>query len=132
MSDDSDEYDSDIAPNNTPGGGGQGATAPATEPTSAGEGLPGFPVEELPGVRAGVFGTGKGLLGMVTVAEALPNAAAALRRGSVDWDFIHQREAAGGPNLSVYVPEDGQHHVVGRSGATIAYGFDVGQRFPRD
>jgi hypothetical protein len=132
MTDDSYEYDSDIDPNNTPGRGGPGATAPATERTAAGDGLPGFPVEGLRDVRAGVFGAGKGLLGMMSAAEALPDAAPAPPGGSVDWDFIHQREAAGGPSLSMYVPEDGQRHVLGRSGPTIAYGFDVGQRSPRD
>lgn len=37
--------------------------------TAAGDGLPGVPVDGLPGWRAGVFGSNGGMLGMARVSE---------------------------------------------------------------
>jgi hypothetical protein len=109
----------DTDPNNVPDDG-------AEQDASAGDGLPGYPVDAYPGWRAGAFGSGDGLLGMtqVTDSSGAPSAAAP-QAGAVDWDFIHQKEAAGAPKLSMSVPQDGQHHVLGHSGPTIGYGFDV-------
>lgn len=74
MSDDYDYY-GDTDPNNMPGdddGGGQDAApspAPQPAPTSALDGLPGVPVDGHPGLRAGVFGSGNGLLGIARVSD---------------------------------------------------------------
>lgn len=66
MSGDDFGYDpyGDTDPNNVPDGG-------AGQDTSAGDGLPGVPLDGHPGLRAGVFGTGKGLLGMARVPDLL-------------------------------------------------------------
>jgi LysM repeat protein/GH24 family phage-related lysozyme (muramidase) len=47
----------------------------------------------------------------------------------VDFDFIKERE---GYKKSMYVPKDGKGNVLGKSGATIASGFDLGQRNESD
>lgn len=44
---------------------------------------------------------------------------------NVDFDFIKERE---GYKNSMYVPKDKKKKVLGKSGPTIASGFDVGQR----
>jgi hypothetical protein len=65
MSDDDEiSYDpyGDTDPNNVPDGG-------FGQDTSAGDGPPGVPVEGMPGLRAGVFGAGNGLLGMARVED---------------------------------------------------------------
>jgi hypothetical protein len=66
MSDDySDEVYGDTDPNNLPqDAAGQGAIA--------GDGLPGVPVDGYPGVRAGAFGSGNGLLGLIKVSNPAP------------------------------------------------------------
>lgn len=119
----------DTDPNNVADGG-------ADQDTSAGDGLPGYPVDGYPARRAGVFGSGDGLLGMTQeasagVAQATPQVSAP-QTSAIDWDFIHQREAAGAPNLSLYVPLNNKHQVVDRSGPTVGYGFDLGQYSPSD
>lgn len=74
----SDEVYGDTDPNNLPDDGGDddpGAVQAASPfpvesgPTSAGDGQPGFPVDGYPGVRAGVFGSGNGLLGLIKVSN---------------------------------------------------------------
>lgn len=47
----------------------------------------------------------------------------------VDFDFIKERE---GYKKSMYVPKDKKGTVLGKSGATIASGFDLGQRKESD
>jgi len=47
----------------------------------------------------------------------------------VDFDFIKERE---GYKKSMYVPKDKKGTVLGKSGATIASGFDLGQRNEAD
>jgi hypothetical protein len=64
MSDDDYGYDvyGDTDPNNVPDGG-------FDQDTSAGDGLPGYPVDGQPGWRAGAFGSGRGLLGLIKVSN---------------------------------------------------------------
>lgn len=47
----------------------------------------------------------------------------------VDFDFIKERE---GYKTGMYVPKDKKGKVLGKSGATIASGFDLGQRNEND
>jgi 3D (Asp-Asp-Asp) domain-containing protein len=49
-------------------GDGQGSFA--SDNSDAGDGLPGYPVEGWPGVRAGAFGSGDGLLGILRVKRS--------------------------------------------------------------
>jgi hypothetical protein len=68
MSDNNDDsYDvyGDTDPNNVPDGG-------FGQDTSAGDGLPGYPVDGQPDWRAGMFGSGRGLLGMARVSDLAP------------------------------------------------------------
>lgn len=48
----------------------------------------------------------------------------------VDWDFIAAREGKG--VTTAYVPKDALGKVVGKSGVTVATGFDIGQRSTTD
>lgn len=133
----SDDYDygydvyGDTDPNNVPNGGGG-------QDTTAGDGLPGFPVDGYPEWRAGVFGAGNGLLGMMPVADAgapsasAPADGASPQAGGIDWGFIHGREASAGQRTQMVVPVDKHQRVVDKSGPTIGYGFDVGQHSPAD
>jgi hypothetical protein len=57
MNDDGDEVYGETDPNNT-------ADGEAGQDAPAGDGLAGVPVDELPGWRAGAFGSGRGLLGL--------------------------------------------------------------------
>lgn len=104
-------------------------TAPAAaDATGPGDGLPGFPVDGYPEWRAGVF-SAPNLLGLVRVSDLVtaPAGGASSGRGGIDWDFIHKREGADSPDVSMSVPTDRQRQVLGHSGPTIGYGFDVGQ-----
>ena len=48
---------------------------------------------------------------------------------NIDFDFIKENE---GFELQGYVPVDKNNEPLGHSGVTIASGFDLGQRGPRD
>ena len=71
MNDDdlSDEVHGDTDPSNLSDDDSGDQGAPATGQTSAGDGLPGYPAGGDPGWRAGVFGSGDGLLGMAKVSD---------------------------------------------------------------
>ena len=58
------EFYGDTDANNLPDGG-------PGQDMSAGDGLPGYPVDGQPGWRAGAFGSGDGLLGMTRVSNLL-------------------------------------------------------------
>lgn len=93
MSDDDFSYDpyGDTDANNVPDDG-------SGEDASAGDGLPGVPVEGHPGWRAGVFSAGRNLLGLVPtsrlVADSADGAPASLQFGT-DQPFA----GAGDPRL---------------------------------
>ena len=48
---------------------------------------------------------------------------------NIDWNFIQKQE---GNKLQGYVPEDAEGNPIGKSGVTIAAGFDLGQRNSSD
>lgn len=47
----------------------------------------------------------------------------------IDWDFIQSLEGAS--VLTGYVPKNKKGEVIGKSGVTIASGFDIGQQTPQ-
>ena len=126
---DSFSYDpyGDTDANNVPDGG-------EGQDTTAGDGLPGYPLRGSPDWRAGVPGVTSNLLGLSRTADLGVQATggettATPSAGHIDWPFIHGSESH---QLSVYVPVDNSQHVVGHSGPTVGYGFDMGQHSAAD
>jgi len=60
------------------------------------------------------------------VASRTDTATDASAADDVDWDFINREE--GGQWLTGYVPEDKHGRAVGKSGVTIATGYDLGSK----
>jgi hypothetical protein len=92
MSDEFDIYgDADTGDVAAAQGDGMGDAAAAAAPGSAGDGLPGYPVEGHPDWRSGVFRSGRGLLGMARTSDlvARPGDDARLMQVSdpvLDWE----------------------------------------------